>query len=85
MFKDFRDVIDLWDTRAELARDLGTPQQNVQKMYERNSIAPLLHSSIVSAAKARRFKGVSIETLRQLYERRWAKPRMKAERREARA
>ncbi len=38
LMRTFRQVIDRWPSRAELARDLGVPAQNVRKWYFRDNI-----------------------------------------------
>lgn len=53
--KDFRDVIGLWPSRADLARDIGEPPSSnmVHQWWERNYIAADWYHLIVEAARRR--------------------------------
>ena len=51
--KDFKDVMDLWPSRAALAEDIGEPRGMVQQWYERNYIAADWYHQIVEAARRR--------------------------------
>ena len=65
-FANFLDVIALWDSDAEFARDIGIKPSHAQVMKLRRSI-PLEHwPNVISAAKRRRYGGVTMEALTEL-------------------
>jgi hypothetical protein len=49
----FRDVVDLWPTRVQLARDLNLSYQTVVSWHVRDAIAPRHWHAIVAAAETR--------------------------------
>lgn len=57
------DLIGKWKTITEFAADVGCGYEAARKMRDRGSIAPEHWPNIVSAAKKRRIKGVSLEWL----------------------
>lgn len=58
----FREVIDVWPTYAQMARDLGTSISAIKQMRRRNRIAAHYWSAIV-AQSAERGRPVSFEDL----------------------
>lgn len=48
-----REIIDIWPSRAALARDLGLKPVVVQRWYARNSIPPRYDMRILMAAKGK--------------------------------
>lgn len=67
----FRDVIDLWPSRAEMARELGlrcsNPPAKVRMWYARNRIRPGYFPRVVSAAERCGFRGVTYALLTSLH------------------
>ncbi len=53
--KTARDILDLWPTRAEVARDIGYPDVTVRAWGNRNRIASAADVALVNAAKRRGF------------------------------
>jgi hypothetical protein len=58
----FRAVIDLWPSKAQLARDIGCAESRVQKWSVRNSIPAEWWLRLINAAHRRGYK-VSFEDL----------------------
>jgi hypothetical protein len=61
----FREVIDLWDTREELAAEIGRDSRLVSKWWQRRSIPADSWASICDLPKARD-AGVTAELLAEL-------------------
>lgn len=54
MMNGFRDVIDAWPSRGELATDLGVRYGNVKQMHRRESIPAGHWERLLAGAKRRR-------------------------------
>lgn len=70
----FRDVIDLWPTRAALVRDLkdhggATTDAPVYDWHHEDRIAEKWFDPLIAAAKHRGFEGVTYAALARLYRR----------------
>ena len=77
---DFRSIIDLWPTRAALFRDLmryapanrrlgpsGKPARPAVRYWaQQNLIPPQWFEPVARAARARRFRGVTMRTLQDI-------------------
>lgn len=50
-----KDILDLWPTRADVARDIGYPDVTVRAWGNRDSIPGVADVPLVSAAKRRGF------------------------------
>ncbi len=62
----FKDVMNLWPSFQALADDLSENLYAVRKWHSRNSIPSNKWLSLITAAKKRRFKAVTLELLAQL-------------------
>ena len=51
--KNFRQIIDFWDTYAELALDIGATAAAVKQMRRRNSIPSRYWLALVACSKQR--------------------------------
>lgn len=60
---DFRAVIDLWPTRADLARDLGITETLAGQMYYSNSIHSRWYQMLIRAAHKRDIEGLTLDLL----------------------
>lgn len=70
--RDFRDVIEAWPSRADLAADTGARYGTVKQWWRRNSIPPEYWARLVTAARQRRIQGVIEARLAALAEQRSA-------------
>ena len=70
--RTFRDIIGLWPSAAQMARDLATLERTVRKWRDRGSIPPEHYPAIIKAAQRRGFGAVTLELLHAIYTRRWA-------------
>jgi len=61
---NFREIVNLWPSMADLSADLGERYETVRKWRGRNRIPSEYWTRIVRAAKKRRLK-VTIEMLAQ--------------------
>ena len=61
--KSHREIMDLWPSAAELARDLKTSGDNVRQWRRRNRIPSWFFDPIVRAARERGLEGVTAEVL----------------------
>lgn len=59
----FADVIDLWETIAAFARDIGEPYENAKQWRLNDSIPGRAFAAVVRAADERSFAGVTHELL----------------------
>ncbi|HMO73135.1 MAG TPA: hypothetical protein PKC84_16095 [Paracoccaceae bacterium] len=57
-----REIIDLWPTRRDLARDVGTTEARVHRWAARNSIPARFHAGVLRAGRLRAF-GVTADEL----------------------
>jgi hypothetical protein len=57
------DLIGKWKTITEFAADVGCGYEAARQMKRRKSIAPEHWQNVVSAAKAKKIPGVSLEWL----------------------
>jgi hypothetical protein len=73
MLSTFKEVIELWGKRATftLALDLGLPQTNVSKWWQRDWIPPEHWDDLISASKRRRL-GVKLNDLSRIASKRRA-------------
>lgn len=62
-------VIALWPTVPDFARDIGITPKHAQTMRARESIPPGYWLDVVRAATERGFKGVSLEVLARIHAR----------------
>lgn len=51
--QSFRDIIAIWPTRGDLAREISVPIGTARQMYTRNSIARWYWPKVVAAAAER--------------------------------
>jgi hypothetical protein len=58
-----REVIELWPTRAEFARELGVAYQTARQWYARDNIPANYWPGVVSSAAARGLRQVTVELL----------------------
>jgi hypothetical protein len=58
-----KEIIELWPTRAEFAREVGVSYQTARQWYARDGIPARHWPEIVNAARKRNFSGVTLETL----------------------
>lgn len=70
LMNSFRDVIDLWGPRGEMAADLGNSPVTISSWWQRDSIRAEWFCSVVAAAQKRGFDGVTVDLLAQLAEKR---------------
>lgn len=68
----FRDVIDLWPTKAALARDLkriggADKVAPVREWYGRNRIPVVWFDALILAAQHRGFEGITYRILTELF------------------
>jgi len=68
----FREILGVWPSVAELARDCGVRWQTVHQWRKRNSIPPTHWAALCGAARRRGIEGVTLETLAQIAARREA-------------
>lgn len=61
--RSFSEVIDLWPTIADYARDLGEPYENARQWRLNDSIPGRAFAPTVDAAEGRRLDGVTLELL----------------------
>lgn len=66
---DVRALIDLWPTRAWMARKVGANGAAVQKWHTNNRIPAVWHQSVIAAAKAEGFEGVTAEWMVAVHDR----------------
>jgi hypothetical protein len=64
--ESFTNLIDQWPTRAKFADDCGQPYGVVHQWYRRNSIPAEHWPVIITAAKRRGLKGISLQQLANL-------------------
>ena len=64
--ESFRQIIELWPSIGEFAADIGVKEGTAKLMRFRDSIHANYWVAVVEAAKARRIKGVSLQTLAAL-------------------
>lgn len=57
--QNHRDVINLWPTQADLARDLGIDGSIVRMWTKAGKIPPKRYDEVTAAAKRRGFPGVT--------------------------
>jgi len=62
----FADIIDLWPSAVELARDIGVSPGNVRAMKRLDSISAKYFVAIVAAAHYRGYEAVSYELMARL-------------------
>lgn len=61
----FRDIMERWPSRAQLARDVGAGETTVYQWWNRDSIPPDWWGRVARAAEKRRIKGATeIDLLR---------------------
>lgn len=60
---DHRAVIALWPSLGEYADDIGAEYGTAKQHRRRNSIPDAYRSAVVSAARRRKFAGISFELL----------------------
>lgn len=67
-FSDFRDVIDAWPSRRDLAREAAVTLHLVNKWHEKDSIRGIYFAAIIRASEARHGPGerVTAEVLVRL-------------------
>lgn len=53
--KTYRDILELWPSRQELADDLGEKLATVHKWHTRNSVPADKWQSLLTAARKRRY------------------------------
>lgn len=58
-----RDIIALWPSAADLARDLAVPGDNVRKWKAHNRIPGWHFADLIAAAERRGFQGVTADAL----------------------
>ena len=58
-----RDIIALWPSSADLARDLDVPGDNVRKWKAHNRIPGWYFTALATAAERRGYSGVTAEAL----------------------
>jgi len=58
-----RDIIALWPSSADLARDLDIPGDNVRKWKAHNRIPGWFFTDLIAAAERRGYAGVTAEAL----------------------
>ena len=68
--KTFADIINLWPTAEELARDLGVTGLVVRAWRNRESIPAEYWTAIAEAARKRKIRGVTLELFAGLAARR---------------
>jgi len=73
MPNSFLEIIGLWPSMTEFARDTGIKRTHVGTMMVRRSIPPSHWPRVVNAAARRGISGVSFDLLSSLYERRFSK------------
>jgi hypothetical protein len=71
-FASFREIIDLWPTRTELARQMSwglrvVSAANVRVMYQRDRIRPGRFAAVLRAAKHAGFDDVTLAELERLH------------------
>lgn len=64
-FASFREVIELWSTREDLAADVGAGAWAVSKWWQRNFIPADWWASVLSTEKAKN-SGITAEVLTAL-------------------
>lgn len=57
------EIIRLWPSLSEFARDLGVAYGTAKAMRRRDSIPPAYWQALVGHARARRIEGVTFEAL----------------------
>ena len=70
MPNSFTDIIRLWPTLAEFARDIGIKPSHAGTMLVRGTIPPSHWSRVVAAAAERGLSTVTLDALSSLYEQR---------------
>lgn len=63
MFKTIEDLIGLWPSGAEFARDIGVTPSHVGVLKLRKNIPSVYWPGIIAAAGRRGIKGVNADTL----------------------
>lgn len=66
----FRSVISRWPSLADFADDIGVVENTAKQMKKRDSIPHVYWACVVTGAKQRGLKGVTLEALAQLADRR---------------
>ncbi len=61
--KTVADLINKWDSDADLARDIGLNPSHISMMKLRNSIHPRHWTAIIKAARERGIKGINADVL----------------------
>ena len=61
--ENFRSLISLWNTRVEMASDMGVGKNVVQQWYNRDSIPADRWIQLIAAAESRGFEGITLELL----------------------
>jgi hypothetical protein len=61
--RSHRDIIALWPSSADLARDINVPADNVRKWKAHNRIPGWHFADLVAAAERRGIDGVSADVL----------------------
>lgn len=74
--KKFKDVIDSWPSRREMAEDLIVRVKRINNWHERNSIPSTHWMQIVSSADKRGIQGVTLEVLADIKNRQSSKKRV---------
>ena len=62
IMKTFKEIINLWPSQAELARDLGALPETVGKWHQRNRVPGWRWLPMVEAAKRRKIP-LSVKTM----------------------
>lgn len=68
------DLMSLWPSDAEFARDIGIKPTHGQVMKLRGSIPPDFWPNVIEAAAKRRIKGINLESLFELRRERFGAP-----------
>ena len=63
LMDSFKHIIECWPTRAALAVEVGAAPLSVRAWHHRNSIPAEYWLRVVTAAKARGFKGITYEAM----------------------
>lgn len=65
-YQSFRQIIGLWTDLGEFAGDIGVPENTAKAMRFRDSVAPRHWQKLVDAARARKFRDVTLDELARL-------------------
>jgi hypothetical protein len=63
VMRTHQQIIDLWDNRAQFARDVNVDYQTARRWYKSNSIPGKYWLSVEDAAVRRNFPEVSVRSL----------------------